>query len=240
MKKNNLINLPLANIHDLEKKFKIEFKNSDLLIQALIHRSYLNEAKDKKLSSNERFEFLGDTILNFVVSEWLFEEFPSSPEGNLTNLRSNLVKTETLAKISKKFTLGNYLFLSKGEKESGGQKNQLILANSLEAFIGALYLDQGLEIVKKLIKTNFRLLLKKLVQSGFLKDYKSVFQEKIQAKVKLSPIYKTLKEEGPDHSKIFTVGVFSQNKLVATGQGKTKQTAEEEAAKAALKKLKLF
>ena len=223
----------------LEKKLGIKFKNQALLTQALVHRSYLNEANEANLQSNERLEFLGDVILSFVISQWLFERFPEYSEGNLTNLRSNLVKTEALAKISKKFDLGNYLFLSKGEKEAGGQKNPSLLANGLEALIGALYLDQGLEKVRKLVKTHFRSRLTQLVRSGEFKDAKSLLQEKLQAQFKQAPHYQVLKAEGPDHAKIFTVAVYHQKKLLATGQGKSKQAAEEKAAALALEKIKL-
>lgn len=216
---------------------KIDFLDKNLMTQAFIHRSYLNEAADKSLSSNERLEFLGDSILSFVISEWLFEKFPNYPEGGLTDLRSNLVNTNSLAEIAHKFGLGDCLFLSKGERDSGGRKNPVLLANCLEAIIGAVFLDQGLEKVKKFIHANFKATLERITKSGLLKDYKSILQERVQAKTRLSPVYKTIKEEGPDHAKIFTVGVYSQNELLALGQGKSKQVAEEEAAKAALEKI---
>jgi len=236
----------MKNQQELAEKLAINFKNQKLLTQALIHRSYLNEAgpaaklcgvNNQKLASNERLEFLGDAILSFVVSDWLFEQFPYYPEGKLTNLRSNLVKASSLAKIAKRFEVGEYLFLSKGEKESGGQQNPSLLANALEAIIGAIFLDQGSKIVNQFIKKNFRSLLEQLIKSGEFKDYKSLLQEKLQAKTKEPPVYKVVKAVGLDHAKIFTVAVHNQNKLIATGQGKSKQMAEEKAAQNALEKL---
>lgn len=223
---------------DLEKKLKITFKNPNLLEEALTHRSYLNEIKKKGLCSNERLEFLGDSILSFIVSEWLFHDFPNYPEGTLTNIRSNLVKTESLGKIAKKFSLGDFLLLSRGEEEEGGRNNRVLLANALEAVIGAIFLDQGINKVKQFIRMNFKSLLENFILKGEFKDFKSLLQEKTQAKNKISPSYKTLKETGPDHAKIFTVGVFLEKKLLAIGQGKSKQAAEEEAAKKALRKIK--
>lgn len=227
----------MKNYQNLEKKLGVEFKNPRLLNQAFVHRSYLNEATDEKLTSNERLEFLGDAILSFIVSEWLYQSFPDYPEGKLTNLRSNLVKTETLAKIASKFQLGKYLLFSRGEKESGGQKNPSLLANTFEATIGAVFLDQGLQVTKKLVKKNLKPLLENLIKAGEFKDSKSLLQEKTQAKTKQAPVYKTVKEVGPAHAKIFTVGVYSQGKLLATAQGKSKQEAEEQAAGQALEKL---
>ncbi|MGB9706997.1 MAG: ribonuclease III [Microgenomates group bacterium] len=228
----------MNKIKDLEKKLGIKFQNQKLLLEALTHRSYLNETKQKGLCSNERLEFLGDSILSFMISEWLFKKFPQYPEGTLTNLRSNLVKTESLAKIAKKFYLGNYLFLSKGEKEEGGQNNPTLLANALEAVLGAIFLDQGINAAKKFVQANFKNLLENLISKGEFKDFKSLLQEKTQAENKLSPVYKTLRETGPDHAKTFTVGVYLGKKLLATGQGKSKQSAEKQAAKYALEKLK--
>lgn len=226
----------MKNLKPLEENLGIKFKNPQLLIKALIHRSYLNEAKDKNLVSNERLEFLGDAILNSVVSDWLFRQYTQYPEGVLTNIRSNLVKTSTLAKAAQKLDIGQYLFLSKGEEESEGRTNPSLLADAFEAVTGAIYLDQSHKIVRKFIINHFRSRLDKLVKSGKFKDHKSLLQEKLQALKKQSPIYKTLKEEGPDHDKTFTVGVFDGKKSLATGVGKNKQSAEETAAELALEK----
>ncbi len=218
----------------LEEKLKIKFKNPALLARALVHRSYLNEVVDSKIKSNERLEFLGDAILSFVISDWLFHDFTDFPEGKLTNLRSNIVCTTALAQIGEKLEIGEHLLMSKGERESNGHQNPVILANTVEAIIGALFLDQGIEIVRKFIKENFASLIQEIIKRGELKDAKSLLQEKLQAKVKATPVYKTLQEEGPDHDKTFIVGVYVNEKLLAQGKGKSKQEAEEKAAENAL------
>jgi len=228
----------MNDLNILEKKLKIKFQNPQLLKEALIHRSYLNEIKEKGLRSNERLEFLGDAILSFVISEWLFRQFPAYSEGQLTNLRSNLIKTESLTKIAKKFDLGKFLFLSRGEKEEGGKNNPVLLANAFEAVLGAIFLDGGMETVKNFVKEHFKNLLKTVIVKGEFKDFKSLLQEKIQAETKITPFYKVLKEAGPDHAKTFTVGVFLGETLLSQGVGKNKQTAEEKAAKSALIKIK--
>jgi ribonuclease-3 len=220
----------------LEKEIGIKFNQRNLLKNAFIHRSYLNEVRKGTLESNERLEFLGDAVLEFIVSRWLFLKFPEYPEGVLTNIRSNLVNTKSLAKIAREMKLGQYLFLSKGEKESEGHKNPSLLANTVEALLGAIYLDRGIKAAKKFVIGRLNKDLKQLIKIGKFKDYKSVLQEKLQAREKRAPIYKILKESGPDHDKIFTVGVFDQKKLIATAQGKSKQMAEEQAAKKALEK----
>jgi ribonuclease-3 len=227
------------NFEELEKNLGFKFKDTNLLKEALTHRSYLNEFKKQKIQSNERLEFLGDAVLSFIVSNWLFKSFPLSHEGKLTNLRSNLVKTTSLAKIAKKLKIGDYLLLSKGEKGAQGQKNPTLLANTLEAIIGAIFLDQGLEPIKIFIHKNFKNSLKEVIRSGRLKDYKSLLQEKIQTQSNSSPIYKTVKETGPEHKKIFTIHVFSDGQFLAEGAGQSKQKAEESAAKKALENLAL-
>ena len=227
------------NLKNLENIIGHRFKQTKLLAQALVHRSYLNESKNRNIGSNERLEFLGDTVLGFIVSEWLYEDFPNFPEGILTNLRSALVKTESLAKIAQKLELGKYLLLSRGEIDSGGQQNPSLLANCLEAIIGAVFLDQNLTAVKSFIKPHLKPIRDKLLKGGELKDCKSLLQERLQAKLRVTPLYKTLKEEGPDHQKIFTVGVFSKNEQIASAMGKSKQEAEEAAAQNALEKLNI-
>lgn len=227
----------MKNLNELEKNLGVIFRKQSFLKQALTHRSYLNESADKYLCSNERGEFLGDAVLSFIVSYWLYDEFSGLAEGDLTNLRSALVKTNTLARISQRLRLGEYLFLSRGESDSDGASNPVLLANCLEAIIAAVFLDSGLERAIEFVKTNFKPLLEDLIKSGKLKDYKSLLQEKLQAKIKKSPVYKTLTESGPPHAKSFTVGVFCENELISTGIGKSKQEAEEEAASAALEKL---
>lgn len=210
-----------------------KFNNQNLLRQAFIHRSYLNEAKNKELS-NERLEFLGDSILSFVVSQYLYNTYPNFEEGILTNLRAQLVNTKSLAQTAQQLDLGAMLVLSKGEEESKGRQNQTILANSLEAFIGALFLDQGIEKVTEFIKETLIPKAEQFVANRTFKDPKSLLQERIQSKNRVSPIYKVMREEGPPHMKTFTVGVYSGDKLLAKGIGKSKHIAEEEAAKQAM------
>lgn len=204
---------------------------------ALVHRSYLNEHPQQKLTSNERLEFLGDAIMEFIVSEVLYQKFPNYSEGKLTSLRSKLVCDRSLSKIAKKLHLGNYLLLSRGEEESGGRKNPTLLSNTFEAVLGAIYLDQGLSAVKKFLNTH---LFPTVKEAKKFKDYKSDFQEIAQKKFKITPIYKTLKETGPDHAKTFVVGVYLGKKLYGKGVGRSKQEAEQSAAKKALEKLKLI
>lgn len=222
------------NITQLENQLGLKFNHPHLLIRALTHRSLLNESKQIKRESNERLEFLGDAILSFVISQWLYQQFPQYPEGNLTNLRSNLVKTASLAKISQKLKIGDYLLLSRGERASGGNQNPTLLANTLEAIIGAIFLDQGLKKVEFFIQRFFSPVLKDIICLRSFKDSKNLLQERIQKGNIRPPTYKILSQVGPDHKKTFTVGVFVKNKLVASGRGKNKLEAEEEAAKAAL------
>lgn len=210
-----------------------KFKNQKLFEQAFTHRSYLNESVEK-ISSNERLEFLGDSILSIIVSKFLYDKYPNFEEGTLTNLRSLLVNTKNLAEIAKNLEFGNLLKLSKGEGQSKGRQSQNILANTLEAFIGALYLDQGTEAVEKLLKEVLLPKAEILVREKNFKDPKSLLQEKIQARKKSSPLYKVLSESGPAHIKHFTVGVFINGELLGKGEGKSKREAEEDAARIAL------
>ncbi len=211
-------------------------KNKKLLEEALTHRSYLNEVKEK-ISSNERLEFLGDSILSFIVSDYLFNNYSEFNEGKLTNLRSLLVNTKMLADMAKECNLGQMLRLSKGEEESGGRNNPSLLADTFEAFIGALFLDKGIEEVQKFINLTVIPRADEFIQKNLLKDPKSRLQELVQAKKQTSPLYKVIGEEGPAHSKTFTVGVFVNEKLLGTGTGHSKQTAEENAALSALEKI---
>lgn len=227
----------MENLEKLQQRLGVNFNEPQLLAQALVHRSYLNEAIGKGLESNERLEFLGDAVLSFVVSHWLYQKFPEYKEGLLTNLRSNLVRTSTLAQIATQLKIGQSLLMSRGEKSAGSEKNLSLLANALEAVIGAIFLDQGVVKAEKFIKTQLEPFLSKILSKGEFKDSKSLLQEKTQEEIKKTPVYKILKEEGPDHAKIFTVGVYSQGKLLAKEKGRNKQEAEEKAAKAALEKL---
>lgn len=211
-------------------------KDKKLLEEALTHRSYLNEVKEK-VPSNERLEFLGDSILSFIVSDYLFSKYPDFNEGKLTNLRSLLVNTKMLAILAKDCDLGSMLKLSKGEEESGGRNNQSLLADTFEAFLGALFLDKGVEEVKKFIYETVIPQADEFIQKNMFKDPKSRLQEHIQSKKQGSLIYKVTKEEGPAHARKFTVGVFVNDNSLGEGTGRSKQEAEEEAAASALEKL---
>lgn len=212
------------------------FTNALLFEQAFTHRSYLNEAK-QQIESNERLEFLGDSILSFVVSEALYKNYPQFHEGTLTNIRSMLVNTKMLAQIAKELDFGKYLKLSRGEEEAKGRENQSLLADSFEAFIGALFLDQGIAVAKEFITSSVLPHLEQIIKKQNFKDPKSLFQEQMQAKNHASPVYKVLVEEGPSHAKVFTVGVFVKDRELGIGKGKSKQEAEEQAAKQALENI---
>ena len=212
------------------------FINKQLFKQAFIHRSYLNETREP-LVSNERLEFLGDSILSFVISEYLYTTYPHFNEGILTNIRSLVVNTKSLATVAKDFEFGTYLMLSRGEEESKGRQNDSLLANSTEAFLGALFLDQGIEAVQGFLLPLFREKIENIVKNKAFKDPKSMLQEYVQSQKQSSPQYKVLTEEGPPHAKIFTMGVFVQELMLGKGVGKSKQEAEESAAKEALEKV---
>lgn len=212
------------------------FKNKKLFEQAFIHRSYLNEVKEH-LNSNERLEFLGDSVLSFVVSKYLYLNYPNFNEGILTNLRSMLVNTKTLADVARELEFGKLLKLSKGEEESKGRENSSLLADCFEAFVGALFLDQGSEVVSEFISEVLLPRTEVFLEKKALKDPKSLLQESIQARKQISPIYKVLKEEGPPHKRTFTVGAYLEDTLLGTGTGRSKQDAEKNAANQALEKI---
>lgn len=222
-------------LKNLAKNLEITFKNTDLIAQSFIHRSYLNETRSIR-QSNERLEFLGDSILSFLVSQYLYKNYKDFTEGELTNLRSSIVKTSTLAKVAKDLGLGTQLLLSKGEEEGGGRINPSILADTFEALLGAIFLDLGLPPVEKILNKLLFPLLPKILAEKSYKDAKSIFQETVQEQTKVSPNYKVLSEKGPDHAKEFTVGVYVGNALWGTGVGKSKQEGETKAAAAALEK----
>jgi ribonuclease-3 len=218
----------------LEKQIKIDFKNKSLLKNSLIHRSYLNEHPKEKLPSNERLEYLGDAILEFLVSQKIFNLSPNLNEGTMTALRSQIVKTDSLTQAARNYQLGDFLFLSKGEEEGGGRKNKTLLANTFEALVGAIFLDQGLKKTQEFIDRALEERVKTVCQAENLKDYKSLFQEKAQEKEKATPTYRLIRSFGPDHDKIFIVGVYLGKRKIAQGKGKSKQAAEQEAAEKAL------
>jgi ribonuclease-3 len=226
------------NHSKLEKRIGIKFKNKDLLKEALTHRSYLNERPNLRLKHNERLEFLGDAVLELVVTEYLYRRYPDKPEGELTNFRAALVKATMLYEIASELELDNFLLLSRGEAKDLGKGRQYILANAVEALIGAIYLDKGYKPAKSFVEKNILSQLENVIKEGLLKDAKSLFQEKAQEIVNTTPTYKVLKEWGPDHAKHFVIGVYLGNELVAQGEGSSKQEAEQSAAEAALKKKK--
>jgi ribonuclease III len=213
-----------------------EFKNNDLLITALTHRSALNEQNSTSKESNERLEFLGDAVLELLTTEFLYEKFPEKPEGVLTAYRSALVKTTTLAKTAITLGLGEKLHLSKGEEATGGRTNSSLLADTFEAVIGALYLDQGLEAVKTFLRTELFIEIDDILRHKLYKDAKSHLQEVVQSLGFDTPLYQVIAEKGPDHDKEFTVNVVVSDKIVGTGIGKSKQLAQQAAAEKALKK----
>lgn len=225
----------MDKLDNLFKKLGLNFKRKDFIEQAFFHRSYLNENKKIK-SSNERLEFLGDSVLSLIVSQYLYLKFPQFSEGELTNLRSAVVKTKTLADIARELKLGDYLFLSKGEEDGGGRENPSLLADTFEAFLGVVFIDLGLAAAKKILDKYLFTLIPKILQNKLYKDAKSLFQEIVQEETKISPQYKVLKEDGPDHAKEFTIGVYVDETLWGTGAGKNKQEGETRAAQAALEK----
>lgn len=219
----------------LQEKLGIKFKNQDLLVQAFCHRSYLNENPSFYLEHNERLEFLGDAVLELVVTEYLFQKYPKNPEGELTSWRASLVNADSLAETAKKLEFNDFLLLSRGEAKDSGKARGFILANSLESFIGALYLDQGYEACQSFIKKHLLKKLAEIIRQGLYRDAKSHFQEEAQERAGVTPSYKVLHESGPDHAKHFVIGVFLGEQLVAEGEGSSKQEAEEQAAGHALK-----
>jgi ribonuclease III len=221
----------------LEKQIGIKFKNHDLLRTAFVHRSYMNEHKDCGWEHNERVEFLGDAVLELVVTEYLYSHFPN-PEGDLTNWRSALVKGETLSKIARSLNLGDILYLSKGEEHSGGRSKDYLLANALEALIGVLYLEQGYKKAQKFIEKFLLVHLEGILKKGEHIDAKSRLQELAQERVMVTPSYQLLHDEGPDHEKTFTMGAYIGDRIVGKGKGGSKQIAEQKAAEDALKRLK--
>lgn len=224
----------MKDLPDIEQRLDVKFKNKDLLTQAFVHRSYLNESPDFYLSHNERLEFLGDAVLELVVTEHLYNKYPDKPEGELTTWRAALVNAKILASIAKDLGFNDFLLLSRGEAKETGKAREYILANAMEAFIGALYLDQGLKGSEKFIAKHILDKLPHILESKLFQDAKSTFQEIAQERVGITPTYTVLKEWGPDHAKHFRIAVFLGKEQAAEGEGSSKQEAEQEAAKNAL------
>ena len=226
----------MIQFSDFEKNTKIIFKDKTLLKQAFIHRSFINENPGSRLSHNERLEFLGDAVLELVVTDFLYKKYPNYTEGELTAIRSALVNAIIISEVASKIGMNDYLLLSKGEGKDNGKARQYILANTFEAYIGAVYLDQGYNVVNKFVTSTLLLPhTEEIVSKKLWRDAKSLVQEKVQEFVGVTPIYKVLQESGPDHDKHFTVGILFGSNLVAEGKGKSKQEAEQKAAEAALR-----
>lgn len=222
----------------LQKRLGVAFKNEALLKQALVHRSYLNEHPDFNIGHNERLEFLGDAVLEIIVTEFLYLNFQTTPEGDLTNWRASLVNAKMLYEVATEIEIEDCLYLSKGEtKDKNKKSRQFILANAIEAIIGAIYLDQGLAAAKKFILQNIVSKLDDILKNRSYLDPKSRFQEKAQEIVGITPHYQIIDEEGPDHAKVFTVGLYLGEDMVVVGQGSSKQEAQVDAAAKGLKKM---
>jgi ribonuclease-3 len=220
----------------LEKQINVQFKDKELLRQAFTHRSYINEHKGSSFEHNERLEFLGDAVLELAATSFLFKKYPKRNEGELTSFRAALVNTNTLSEVASKLGFNDFLLLSKGESKDTGRARQYILADTFEAVIGAIYIDQGYDAAQAFINAHLLLLTDEIVKTGSWIDAKSYFQEKSQEILSVTPLYETILEEGPDHNKYFTVAVKVKDETVATGKGKSKQEAEQEAARNALEK----
>ena len=226
----------MKDFSPLESSLNVSFKNKSFLVQAFIHRSYLNENPDSGLQHNERLEFLGDAVLELAVTERLYENYPDKPEGELTTWRAALVNAKMLSEVARSLGFNDFLLMSRGEAQEEGKARDYILANTMEAFIGALYLDQGLKVCEKFIEEHILSRLPVILSEKLFEDAKSRFQELAQEKVGSTPTYQVIEEWGPDHKKNFKVGVVIGSDIIAEGRGTSKQEAEQDAASQALKK----
>lgn len=217
-----------------EDKINIKFNDKNLLKQAFLHRSYLNEHKELGLDHNERLEFLGDAVVEIAVTDFLYHKYATTPEGELTAYRAALVNAITMSAVASQLEMNDFMYLSKGEAKDTGRARQIILANAFEALVGAIYIDQGYEVARKFIVENLLPITDQIVSQKLWQDAKSFFQEKAQETTGITPNYKILSEVGPDHNKRFTVGLFLNEDQIATGEGHSKQEAEQEAAKKGL------
>ncbi len=222
------------DLNDYATRLGVTFRDNSLLQRALTHRSYLNEHPDENLEDNERLEFLGDSVLDFIAAEWLYERFPQMSEGNLTRLRAGLVRNETLASYASAAGLNDMLLLGKGEEEHGGRTRLRNLGGAFEALAGALYLDQGMDAVRQFARPWFVPVLDEMLREQSDKDAKSRLQEWSQASLNLTPIYRTVRVTGPDHAREFTIEVVIGDRVFGAGSGHNKQAAAQAAARAAL------
>ena len=235
----NLNKKRLEEIKKLEESIGYSFKDKNLIDVALTHSSYINENKDEKIISNERLEFLGDSILDLIVSEELYKNHKTYPEGKLTKIRSRIVCTSSFSKASEKFALSSYLLFGKGEINHNGREKKSVKADTFEAFCAAIYLDAGYDFLKEFLMKNYYETVKDLLANDLLFiDYKTKLQEHFNKKNRIILKYKLLKEEGPEHNKTFYMEVFAKNKKLSTGMGKNKKEAEQMAARIAYKNLK--
>ncbi len=218
-----------------EKKIGVNFKDKGLLKQAFTHRSYINENPSLKIGHNERLEFLGDAVLELIITEHLYGKYPRGTEGEMTSLRAALVNANMLCDVARDLKMGDFLLLSKGEAKDVGRARQYILANAFEALVGAIYLDRGYDEIFSFLKKNLFPKLKEVIENKLWIDSKSLFQEKAQEILGITPNYKIISESGPDHDKRFIVGVYLNEKLIAEAEGDSKQGAEEASARKALK-----
>lgn len=226
----------MSTLTELQEVIGFPFEDDSLLREALVHRSYLNENPSFPSRDNQRLEFLGDALLDFVAGDYLYRRYPEMREGQLTSLRAALVKEETLARFAQALDLGCYLYLGRGEEENGGRERPSLLADAFEALVGALYLDGGLKAAQRFILRFLEPETERVLE-GELRDYKSLFQEEAQRGFQATPLYRTIDERGPDHNKVFTVEVLIEEKVYGQGEGTTKQAAEQEAARQALEKI---
>jgi ribonuclease-3 len=224
--------------NDCQKNLGISFRQASLLEQAFVHLSYLNENPDFGRPSNERLEFLGDTVLNFIVTEKLYEEFPKLSEGELTEIRASLVCRDTLAELASSLKLGDWLLLGRGEEANGGRAKASNLANAMEALLGALYLDQGLTKARRFILRRLKPELEKIKAGQTTPNYKALVQELVQGQKRPTPVYRLVEATGPDHSKQFTAEILVEGEALGRGTGKSKKDAESQAARAAWEKLR--
>ena len=223
------------NFSKFEEKIGVKFKDKNLLRQAFTHRSYLNENPSLALEQNERLEFLGDAVLELAITEYMYKKYPQKTEGEMTGLRAALVNSITLSEVAGELNVGDFLLLSKGEAKSLGKARQYILANAFEALIGAIYLNSGYEETSSFLEKNLFGKIEEVIEKKLWIDAKSLFQEKAQELESVTPAYKVLAESGPDHEKVFTMGVFLGDELISEGKGASKQEAEQDAARKALK-----
>lgn len=222
------------SLKKLEKLLGVTFADSKHLLTAITHRSYLNEHREAKQEHNERYEFLGDAVLELVVTDFLFNKYPEKPEGELTAVRAALVNTVSLSEVASNMNINEFLLLSKGEERDTGRARQYILANTFESLIGAIYLDQGYDAAKEFIAGHLFDKTENIVAKRLWQDAKSRFQELAQEHASVTPSYETLSQVGPDHDRVFTVGVFLGKEKVAEGKGRSKQEAEQSAAEAGI------